>query len=157
MYSPEAKKTFFCFGGASKGTKLSLLHEVAYFDHRTGEVSRPTIVLDKATDDAHDNPVLNIDTQGYIWVFRPRTGERPSYLHRSRKPYDLSAFDKINATYLKNGQEVPFDNFSYLQSYYQKGKGFFHLMTHYERGMLKYGAKKPRRTIGYITSQDGIK
>lgn len=158
VYSPEAKKTFFCFGGASKGVKPSLLHEIAYFDHRTGEVSRPTIVLDKATDDAHDNPVLNIDTQGYIWVFSNSHGvERPSYLHRSRKPYDISTFDKINATYLKNGQEVPFDNFSYLQSYHQKNKGFFHLMTHYERGMLKYGAKKPRRTIGYVTSKDGIK
>ncbi|WP_028665276.1 BNR-4 repeat-containing protein [Runella zeae] len=158
VYSPTAKKTFFCFGGASKDAKPSLLHEISYFDHATGEVARPTIVLDKATDDAHDNPVLNIDAQGYIWVFSTSHGvERPSYLHRSRSPYSIDAFDKIDATYLKDGKEVPFNNFSYLQSYYQKGKGFFHLMTHYERGVLKYGAKKPRRTIGYITSQDGVK
>jgi hypothetical protein len=157
VYSPEAKKTFFCFGGASKDTKPSLLHEVSYFDHTTGKVARPTILLDKATDDAHDNPVLNIDAQGYIWIFSTSHGvERPSYMHRSRKPFDIRTFDKINPTYFKDGKEVPFDNFSYLQSYYQKGKGFFHLMTHYERGILKYGANKPRRTIGFITSKDGI-
>lgn len=158
VYSPVVNKTFFCYGGASKEAKPSLLHEISYYDHKTGEVARPTIVLDKKTDDAHDNPVLNIDAQGYIWVFSTSHGvERPSYIHRSRKPYDIAAFDKINATYFKNSQEIPFDNFSYLQSYYQKGKGFLHLMTHYERGMLKYGANKPRRTIGYITSQDGVK
>lgn len=157
VYSPKVKKTFFCFGGASKEAQPSLLHEISYFDHTTGEVASPTIVLNKSTDDAHDNPVLNIDAQGYLWMFSTSHGvERPSYIHRSRKPFDISVFDKINATYFKNGQEIPFDNFSYLQSYYQKGKGFFHLMTHYERGMLKYGAKKPRRTIGYITSKDGI-
>lgn len=157
VYSPKANKTFFCFGGASKDATPSLLHEISYFDHTTGLVARPTIVLNKATDDAHDNPVLNIDAQGYVWVFSTSHGvERPSYIHRSRKPYDISAFDKIEPTYLKNGKQMPFDNFSYLQSFYQKGKGFFHLMTHYERGMLKYGTNKPRRTIGYITSKDGI-
>ena len=157
VYSPEVKKTFFCFGGASKDAKPSLLHEISYFDHTTGKVARPTIVLNKATDDAHDNPVLNIDAQGYLWLFSTSHGvERPSYTHRSRKPYDISTFDKIEATYFKNGKQLPFDNFSYLQSFYQNGKGFFHLMTHYERGILKYGAKKPRRTIGYITSKDGV-
>ncbi len=158
VYSIKVNKTFFCYGGASKASKPSLLHEIAFYDHQTGLVSKPTIVLDKATDDAHDNPVLNIDAQGYIWVFSTSHGvERPSYLHRSRKPYDISAFDKIEATFVKNGQETAFTNFSYLQSYYQKGNGFFHLMTHYERGILKYGAKKPRRTIGFITSSDGVK
>jgi len=158
IYSPVANKTFFCYGGASKDSVPSLLHEIAYFNHTTKQLSRPTIVLDKKTDDAHDNPVLNIDAQGYIWLFSTSHGtDRPSYVHRSRKPYDIAAFDKIDATYLKNGQKVSFDNFSYLQSYYQKGKGFLHLMTHYERGMLKYGATKSRRTIGCITSQDGVK
>ncbi|MCU0341088.1 MAG: BNR-4 repeat-containing protein [Spirosomaceae bacterium] len=157
VYAPAVQKTFFCYGGASKDSVPSLLHEVAYFDHRTKQVSRPTIVLNKKTDDAHDNPVLNMDSQGFIWLFSTSHGtERPSYIHRSRKPYDISAFDLVPATRLKNGQKVPFDNFSYLQIYHQPANGFLGLMTHYERGMLKYGKNKPRRTIGFITSKNGI-
>lgn len=183
VYAPAVQKTFFCYGGASKdtnGTALrnpgppvrafrdtagppvrfrpSLLHEVGYFDHRTGQVSRPTIVLDKGTDDAHDNPVLNIDGQGYLWLFSTSYGtDRPSLIHRSRQPYDITAFDRVMATRSSGDSTVPFDNFSYLQSHYQPGRGFLHLMTHYERGMLKYGVAKARRTIGYLTSPDGIR
>ena len=35
VYSVKVNKTFFCYGGASKDAKPSLLHEVAYFDHKT--------------------------------------------------------------------------------------------------------------------------
>lgn len=157
VYAPAVQKTFFCFGGSSKAAKLSLLHEVAYFDHRTGQVSRPTVVLDKGTDDAHDNPVLNIDRQGFIWLFSTSHGtERPSFVHRSRKPYDITAFDRVPATRVQGDGTVPFDNFSYLQSHYHPEHGFLHLMTHYDRGMLKYGDKKARRTIGYTSSPDGV-
>ena len=162
VYAPAVQKTFFCYGGASKKLKMSLLHEVGYFDHRTGLVSRPTIVLDKGTDDAHDNPVLNIDRQGYIWLFSTSHGtDRPSLTHRSRVPYDITAFDRIAATRQSGDSTVPpvavpFDNFSYLQSHYLPGQGFLHLMTHYDRGVLKYGANKARRTIGYISSPDGV-
>ncbi len=163
VYAPAVQKTFFCYGGASKTNPPSLLHEVGYFDHRTGQVSRPTIVLDKGTDDAHDNPVLNIDQQGYIWLFSTSHGtERPSLIHRSRKPYDITTFDRVAATRAQGDSTVPFDNFSYLQSHYQPGHrtqpgGFLHLMTHYDRVVLKYGAKKPRRTISYLTSPDGVR
>lgn len=167
VYAPAVRKTFFCYGGASKdvdgrdaaspASRPSLLHEVGYFDHRTGQVSRPTIVLDKGTDDAHDNPVLNIDQQGYIWLFSTSHGtDRPSLIHRSRQPYDIRTFDRVAATRMSGDSTVPFDNFSYLQSHYLPGRGFLHLMTHYERGVLKYGATKPRRTIGYLTSPDGV-
>ncbi|MFN4144362.1 MAG: BNR-4 repeat-containing protein [Runella sp.] len=157
VYAPAVQKTFFCYGGASKDSVPSLLHEVAYFDHRTRQVSRPTIVVNKKTNDAHDNPVLSIDSQGFVWVFSTSHGtERPSYIHRSTQPYSISGFEKIEATRLQNGQRVPFDNFSYLQIYPQKQGGFLGLMTHYDRGVLRYGANKPRRTIGFITSKNGV-
>src|SRR3954467_4481746 len=60
IYSKEANKTFFVYGGTVKG-KQELLHVVSYYDHATGEVPRPRILLDKKTDDAHDNPTLQID------------------------------------------------------------------------------------------------
>lgn len=157
VYAPKVKKTFFCYGGASKDANPRLLHEVAYFDHQTKTVCRPTIVLNKQTGDAHDNPVMSIDKDGYIWIFSTSHGtERPSYIHKSSKPYDIESFEKIEATYLVNGQNKSFDNFSYLQIYYHEKYGFLGLMTHYDRGVLKYGQNKPRRTISYITSKNGV-
>jgi hypothetical protein len=82
-YSPEVNKTFFTYGGTTDAPR-SLLHMVSYYDHSTGEVPRPTILLDKKTDDAHDNPVINLDDRGYIWIFSSSHGTaRPSYISRS--------------------------------------------------------------------------
>ncbi|GAB3315644.1 BNR-4 repeat-containing protein [Larkinella ripae] len=158
VYAPAVERTFFCYGGVTDSTSRELGHMVGFFDHKTGLVSRPTRLLNKQTDDAHDNPVIQLDDQGYLWIFSTSHGtERPSFIHRSRKPHDISAFDRIEATRRDaNGQTVPFDNFSYLQTYYQPGQGFFNLMTHYDRNVLIYGANKPRRTIAYLTSPDGI-
>ncbi|MCA9258204.1 MAG: hypothetical protein KDA61_03335, partial [Planctomycetales bacterium] len=69
VYCPEADKTFFCYGGGAPDDNRRLFHMVSYFDHKTGTVPRPTLLLDKQTDDAHDNPVLSIDRNGYIWIF----------------------------------------------------------------------------------------
>jgi hypothetical protein len=156
VYSKAVDKTFFCYGGSSKEENPSLLHEVAFFDHKTQTVSRPTIVLDKKTDDAHDNPVISLDKTGYIWLFSTSHGvERPSYIHKSSAPFSIDKFELVNATYQKEDKRVPFDNFSYLQMYYDAENGFFGLMTHYEKDVLKYKKNKPRRTIGYVTSKDG--
>jgi hypothetical protein len=158
VYAPTVQRTFFCYGGVTDSTSRDLCHMIGYFDHKTGMVSRPTLLLNKKTDDAHDNPVIQLDAQGYIWVFSTSHGtERPSFIHQSRKPYDISSFEPITAMRQDDaGKRVPFDNFSYLQTYYQPGRGFFNLMTHYDRGVLIYGANKPRRTISFITSPDGV-
>lgn len=157
VYAPKVNKTFFCYGGTNREGK-TLLHEISYYDHKTGMVPRPTILLDKKTDDAHDNPVINIDDKGYIWIFSTSHGtERPSYIHRSSKPYDIEHFDLINATKEEDGKETPLNNFSYLQSWHAQGKGFLNLFTHYETNVVKGYPKKPRRTISYMSSSDGIK
>ena len=157
IYSEKVNKTFFCYGGSSKDLKPSLLHEVAFFDHKNKIVSRPTIVLNKNTDDAHDNPVISLDKEGYIWIFSTSHGiSRPSFIHKSVKPYDIDTFELIQATCMKDGKQVPFNNFSYLQIYYDNGNGFFGFLTHYDVGVLKYSKTKPRRTISYITSKDGV-
>jgi hypothetical protein len=158
VYASAVERTFFCYGGVTDSSSRELCHLIGFFDHKTGLVSRPTLLLNKQTDDAHDNPVIQIDNQGYIWIFSTSHGtERPSFIHRSRQPYDISAFDRIEATRQdEKGQPIPFNNFSYLQTYYLPERGFFNLMTHYDRNVLIYGADKPRRTIAYITSPDGI-
>ena len=120
VHSPKAKRTFFCYGGRSDETN-TLLHMVSYYDHESGLVPRPTILLDKVTDDAHDNPVLSVDGQGRVWVFSPAHGTaRLSFIHRSGAPHSVEAFER---TYE--------GNFSYPQPWYVPGRGFLFLHTRY--------------------------
>jgi hypothetical protein len=136
VYAAQAHKTFFCYGGVTKDGK-SLLHMVSYFDHRTGQVPRPTILLDKGTNDAHDNPVMTIDAQGYLWIFSNSHGiSRPSYIHRSTKPYSIDAFERILTT-----------NFSYGQIWHLGRDGFFFLHTRY--------SKAGHRRLFWMNSSDG--
>jgi hypothetical protein len=134
VYSKEANKTFFVYGGRPK-ERNTLLMMVAYYDHAGGDVPRPAVLLDKKTDDAHDNPVLSIDGQGHLWVFSNAHGtQRPAFIHRSLKPYDISAFELVQET-----------NFSYGQPWWVSGKGFFFLHTRYKQG----------RGLWWMSSPDG--
>jgi hypothetical protein len=133
-YSKEAHRTFFCYGGSVKG-KRELLHMVSYYDHGTGTVPRPTVLLNKKTDDAHDNPTLMLDDAGHIWLFSNAHGTgRPSYIHRSVKPHSVDAFERVLTT-----------NFSYSQPWHLPGRGFLFLHTRYARG----------RGLHWMTSPDG--
>jgi len=156
VYCEKVNKTFFCYGGtikgsvlAEEGTRDSLLHMVSYYDHVTGLVPRPTILLDKKTTDAHDNPVISMDDKGYIWIFSTSHGtSRPSYLHRSKKPYSVDQFERVGATKIEDGKQVPITNFSYMQPWFVPGQGFMAFFTRY-----RYPAD---RTVCAMTSPDGI-
>ena len=132
VYCEQVSKTFFCFGGTTKDNNRRLLHMVSYFDHDTKTVPRPTILLDKNTSDAHDNPVISVDSKGYIWIFSTSHGtSRPSYIHRSVKPYDVSEFKIVPATRLDGGQRQPITNFSYMQMWHKPDRGFLAFFTRY--------------------------
>ncbi len=147
VYAEKVKKTFFVYGGALPQDSRKLVHMVSYFDHETGMVPKPVMLLDKQTDDAHDNPVMSIDAQGYLWVFSTSHGRaRPSYIHRSTKPYDINEFVQIQATREQNGEVVPLDNFSYLQVWAQNGR-FASFLIHYN--------DPAGRTLFYMNSKDG--
>ena len=157
VYAPEVDKTFFCYGGTEKGTERSLLHEVSYFDHKTGTVPRPTILLDKKTDDAHDNPVMSIDEAGHLWIFSTSHGTgRPSFIHRSKKPYDIEEFERVEATKMQDGKTVPIDNFSYLQVYHWANKGFFAAFTTYDKRVLNDPQTIAQRILCSMSSRDGV-
>jgi len=145
IYAPAAHKTFFCYGGTTARTaadKQELLHMVSYFDHDTGKVPRPMILLNKHTADAHDNPTLAIDEHGFIWVVSPSHGTgRPSFVHRSRKPYSIEDFELIQTT-----------NFSYPQPWCLPGRGFLFLHTRYNSGSQ---GTKGVRGLHWTTSRDG--
>lgn len=149
VYRKEVNKTFFCYGGSTKEDSRRLLHMVSYYDHATGAVPRPTILLDKKTTDAHDNPVIAMDDRGYIWILSTSHGRsRPSYIHRSRRPYDIDAFDRVDATYEgDDGQRRPITNFSYMQAWHTPGRGFTAFFTRYD--------DPAKRTNMFMTSRDG--
>lgn len=149
IYRKEVGKTFFCYGGTTKGPKSQLLHMVSFFDHQTKTVPRPTILLNKQTDDAHDNPVISIDDKGFIWIFSTSHGtSRPSYIHRSEKPYDIDKFELIPATYLEGKKRNPVTNFSYMQAWHRPKQGFLTFFTRY--------GNPAGRTIGMMSSKDGV-
>lgn len=134
------RKTFFVFGGSAghvseRGDELQ--HLVSYYDHATGTVPRPVRLLQKRTEDAHDNPTLSIDAAGHLFVFSSAHGtSRPSYIHRSKRPYDISEWELLEKT-----------NFSYTQPWYlPQSKRFLFLHTLYKNG---------ERTLNWKTSADG--
>lgn len=135
-YVPAADKTFFTYGGATKDNNRQLIHMVSYYDHKTHTVPRPTILLDKRTSDAHDNPVINVDEEGSIWIFSSSHGtSRPSFISRSTKPHSIDEFEKVWT-----------GNYSYPQPWYLAGKGFLLVHTHYTGG----------RSNCFMTSADGV-
>ncbi|MFK7851907.1 MAG: BNR-4 repeat-containing protein [Akkermansiaceae bacterium] len=146
IYRPEIDKTFFVYGGAPKAGKRQLLIMASEFDHKTGLVPKPTVVLDKSeelgkiVDDPHDNPSLSIDSDGYLWIFvSGRATVRQDWTFKSRKPYSTEAFDLVEKP---SGIKR-----SYPQILHLPGSGFMHLFTVYEKG---------RRKLFFRTSQNGI-
>ncbi len=149
IYREEVNKTFFCYGGTDKENS-TLLHMVSFYDHATGKVPKPTLLLDKQTTDAHDNPVVSIDAQGYIYILSTSHGtNRPSYIHKSIKPYDIRTFKKVEATKMEDGKAFSMSNFSYMQSWWVPDNGFFGFFTRYNYPV--------ERTICFMTSPDGEK
>jgi len=130
-------KTFFCYGGRPKDVN-QLLHAISYYDHALGVVPRPAILLQRHTDDAHDNPTMSLDANGFIWIFSNSHGTgRPSYIHRSARPYGIDAFDLVATT-----------NFSYSQPWHVPGRGFIVLHTRY--------SPAGERRLFWMTSTDGV-
>ncbi len=94
-------------------------------------------LLDKKTDDAHDNPVINpLDDKGYIWIFSSSHGRgRPSYISRS--------VASVRTTSRRSNSWS--SSFSYPEPFYYPGKGFLFVHTWYVRGRGNY----------YMTSNPG--
>ncbi len=133
VYAAAVDKTFFVYGGSPAGER-QLLCMIGSYDHKTGSVSRPVVVHDKRpVDDPHDNPSLNIDPEGYLWVFvSGRARSRPGFIYRSVAPYDATRFERIGE------REI-----TYPQPWHIAGQGFLHLFTKYTKGRELYFATSP--------------
>lgn len=139
IHVPAQAKTFFVFGGSAGAVSEKddeLQHMVSYFDHATGTVPRPVRLLQKRTQDAHDNPTLSIDDAGYLYVFSSAHGTwRPAYLHRSKRPYDITEWELLETT-----------NFSYPQPWYlpqTKRFLFLHTLYNAQRDRSLYWKSSP--------------
>ena len=133
IYAPKVNKTFFVFGGTDEKNS-TLLESISYFDHATGMVARPRILLDKKTTDAHENPAICIDDAGYIYVFCNTHGGAPrSSIHRSVEPYAIDKFETLFE-----------GSFSYGQPWFIPGQGFMFIHNRYQDG----------RAVAFMTSQD---
>jgi hypothetical protein len=136
IYAAPVKKTFFVYGGTIKDQNHLLIMASCY-DHATGQVPLPTLVLDKeGVNDPHDNAALAMDGQGYLWVFvSGRATARPGWKFRSKQPYSVAEFEFIRQ-----------DEMTYPQPRYIPGFGFFNLFTKYTNG----------RELYWETSTNGI-
>ena len=136
VHCDEVDKTFFCYGGTTRDG--SLLHMVSYYDHESDTVPRPTILLDKETGDAHDDPVMSVDEDGYIWILSTAHGRaRPSYIHRSAEPYSIDEFELVKALRRTDVGRTKMTNFSYAQPRHIPGQGFRCFFTRYGWGAAR--------------------
>jgi len=138
VHAPAVGKTFFVYGGSDPAAAGgALVHMVSSYDHATGTVPRPVRLLAKGTGDAHDNPVLSIDSAGHLLVVSPAHGTaRPASIHRSVRPHDPGAWERVDAA-----------NRSYPQVWWLPGAGRFLLLhTRYVEG---------QRTLRLASSADG--
>lgn len=137
IYAPDVNRTYLTWGGTSAPDEKNLHIMISYYDHDTGLVARPVMVMDKTpVDDAHDNGSIAMDDEGYIWVFvSGRSRRRLGRIYRSRTPYEIQAWDIIGDS-----------EFTYPQPWWFEGQGFLHTYTRYT----------PGRELYWRTSADGI-
>ena len=136
IYAEEVNRTFFVYGGTTSLGEKHLLCMISYYDHGTGKVPKPTVVYDKlGVDDPHDNPSLQIDSEGYLWIFVSGRGRiRPGFKYRSTAPYSIDAFEQVTE-----------EEMTYPQPHFDSNQGFFNFFTKYT-GV---------RELYYETSKDG--
>tara|TARA_S200002703_G_scaffold150869_1_gene149641 strand:- start:1634 stop:2713 length:1080 start_codon:yes stop_codon:yes gene_type:complete len=92
-------------------------------------------------DDPHDNGAVQVDDEGYVYVFvSGRNTARMGLIYRSREPGSIDGFDLLSE------QEV-----TYPQVWRHVDEGFFFLFTKYVKGK-----RGPSRELYWKTSGNGV-
>lgn len=98
IYSEDTNRSYFVYGSAGNRPTIS------YYDHASGEWAYPVVIGDNPDGDAHRNPTLLIDQDGYLYMFWGAHGHE-SFISRSVRPHDISewelrsALEEMGATY----------------------------------------------------------
>ncbi len=126
IYSKEAGKTFFVYGGTSGEQERHLLIMISYYDHVRNIVPKPVIVHDKeGVREPYDNASLSIDGMGFLWVFvSGNSRTRPGLIFRSSMPYSIERFDKIKEMEMLSPQP-----------WWNPGSGFLLLWSRVSKGL----------------------
>jgi hypothetical protein len=143
VYAPAVRKTFFTYGGTTRADENHLLIMAGWYDHVTGRVPRPTIVMDKAgVDDPHDNAAIQLDRDGYVYVFvSGRNTSRNGVIYRSDEPYSIESFERISP---EGGAAFTYPQIWYLPGSTAAGdEQFFFLFTRYTGGRELYFQRGP--------------
>ena len=137
IHDKRSNRTYFTWGGTPDARQRQLQILISYFDHNTGMVARPVIVMDKSpVNDPHDNAALAIDGDGRVWVFvSGRGNKRPGRIYRASKPHAIDEWFDMGES-----------EFTYPQPWWIEGEGFLHTYTRYT----------PGRELYFRTSTDGI-
>jgi len=123
-YDAKANKTFFVYSGLPSSDKPSktvnsMQIMISFFDHSTGMIPRPTILLNKIKTDPAYNPTLAIDGNGHLWVFIGTDNkDTPSLIFKSAQPYNINSFQLIHQA-----------QFTQPQPWYVDKKGFVLIHT----------------------------
>jgi hypothetical protein len=84
VYAPEADTTFFVYGNQENAPGIGR------YNHSEGSFSKPVILGSNPDSDAHRNPTLMIDEDGFIYVFYGAHGH-PTKVLKSGRPFDISS------------------------------------------------------------------
>lgn len=81
----------------SRGKSRALGIYLAQYNPAIDKVSEPVLIHAKYTDDPHDNAVVNIDDEGYIYVLVAGRGQRRgAFLYKSTLPGAIDSFSDIS-------------------------------------------------------------
>ncbi|KAF7781823.1 hypothetical protein PRUB_b1162 [Pseudoalteromonas rubra] len=105
--------TYYIINGAHSDCALNapapnkgyerLVYAVGAYNHKSGMIKEPVIVHVKDTSDFHDTAVINVDSQGYVYVFiSGRNSTRGGLVYRSSNTHDnffanLGSFKLVDA------------------------------------------------------------
>ena len=138
IYSPVVDRTYFVYGGTPAEDRKYLQCMIGCYDHTTGMLQKPRVVMDKGVDgviDPHDDPSIQIDKDGYIWVFvSGRSTKRDGRIYKSVNPFNIEAFELVSEFTM-----------AYPQIMYSPDRGFFFFFTRYDG----------TRQLFYQSSTDG--
>jgi hypothetical protein len=142
LYAAAVEQTFFVYAGTSEvpvdeNGKQPLRIMIGSYDHKTGMVAPPVILMDDLPLGARGCPALTMDDAGRLWVFVSIIGaEYPSTVFRTVEPHQIDAWEKVT--------EMEFER---PQVWHVPGRGF--MLLH-----LRMVDEMPR--VHFSTSPDGL-
>lgn len=100
VYAPSQEKTFFVFGNADNAPTIS------FYDHKTRQLAHAVTVASNPDMDAHKNPHLLIDEDGFLYIFY-RAHCTPTYLMKSVRPFDISQWKDMGVVVERSSYPQP--------------------------------------------------